>query len=257
MNGLFWALPVLAVAGAAFGLWQWFRRRRTLRQLNVMLDRAIAGGFTEERFDETEMSALEGKLARFLRGSAHAQKTVEREQAAVKTLIADISHQTRTPISNLLLYGSLLMESDLPPQQQEQARAIMVQGEKLSFLIQAMVKASRLETGIVVPSPSCHSVGTLLEEAAEQEAQAAREKEIALQVIPFDGTAAYDPRWTGEALGNVVNNAVKYTPAGGTVTICAQMLDGFCRIDVTDSTEARGHVPLKGWGLASTWPGRF
>ncbi len=235
MNGLFWALPVLAVAGATFSLWQWFRRRLTLRQLNVMLDRAIAGGFTEERFDETEMSALEGKLARFLRGSAHAQKTVEREQAAVKTLIADISHQTRTPISNLLLYGSLLMESDLPPQQQEQARAIMVQGEKLSFLIQAMVKASRLETGIVVPSPSCHSVGTLLEEAAEQEAQAAREKEIALQVIPFDGTAAYDPRWTGEALGNVVNNAVKYTPAGGTVTICAQMLDGFCRIDVTDS----------------------
>ena len=102
MNGLFWALPVLAVAGAAFSLWQWFRRRLTLRQLNVMLDRAIAGGFTEERFDETEMSALEGKLARFLRGSAHAQKTVEREQAAVKTLIADISHQTRTPISNLL-----------------------------------------------------------------------------------------------------------------------------------------------------------
>ena len=124
MNGLFWALPVLAVAGAAFGLWQWFRRRRTLRQLNVMLDRAIAGGFTEERFDETEMSALEGKLARFLRGSAHAQKTVEREQAAVKTLIADISHQTRTPISNLLLYGSLLMESDLPPRQQEHRRSI-------------------------------------------------------------------------------------------------------------------------------------
>ena len=178
MNGLFWALPALTVAGAAFGLWQWFRRRRTLRQLNVMLDRAIAGGFTEERFDETEMSALEGKLARFLRGSAHAQKTVEKEQAAVKTLIADISHQTRTPISNLLLYGSLLMESNLPPQQQEQARAIMVQGEKLSFLIQAMVKASRLETGIVVPSPSCHSVGTLLEEAAEQEHRRRGKKEL-------------------------------------------------------------------------------
>ena len=235
MSGLSWGLLALAAAGAAFGLWQWLQRRRTLRRLNAMLDRAIAGGFAEERFDETEISALEGKLARFLRGSAHAQKTVEGEQAAVKALIADISHQTRTPISNLLLYSSLLLESGLPPQQQEQARAVMAQGEKLSFLIKTLVKASRLETGIVVPSPSRHCVGALLEEAAEQEEQAARKKEIALRAIPFDGSAAYDPRWTGEALGNVVNNAVKYTPAGGTVTICAQMLDGFCRVDVTDS----------------------
>lgn len=235
MTGLCWPLLALAAAGAAFGLWQWFQWRRTLRRLGDMLDRAIAGGFAEERFDETELSALEGKLARFLRGSAHAQKTLEGEQAAVKALVADISHQTRTPISNLLLYASLLLESDLPPQQREQARAVMAQGEKLSFLIKALVKASRLETGIVVPVPSLHSVGVLLEDVAQQEEQAAQEKGIALRVRPFDGAAAFDPRWTSEALGNVVNNAVKYTPAGGTVTLCAQMLDGFCRVDVADS----------------------
>ena len=235
MTGLCRALLALAAVGAAFGLWQWFQRRRTLRRLGDMLDRAIAGGFAEERFDETELSALEGKLARFLRGSAHAQKTLEGEQAAVKALVADISHQTRTPISNLLLYASLLLESDLPPQQREQARAVMAQGEKLSFLIKALVKASRLETGIVVPVPSLHSVGVLLEDVAQQEEQAAQEKGIALRVLPFDGAAAFDPRWTSEALGNVVNNAVKYTPAGGTVTLCAQMLDGFCRVDVADS----------------------
>lgn len=235
MTGLCRVLLALAAVGAAFGLWQWFQRRRTLRRLGDMLDRAIAGGFAEERFDETELSALEGKLARFLRGSAHAQKTLEGEQAAVKALVADISHQTRTPISNLLLYASLLLESDLPPQQREQARAVMAQGEKLSFLIKALVKASRLETGIVVPVPSLHSVGVLLEDVAQQEEQAAQEKGIALRVRPFDGAAAFDPRWTSEALGNVVNNAVKYTPAGGTVTLCAQMLDGFCRVDVADS----------------------
>ena len=235
MTGLCRVLLALAAVGAAFGLWQWFQRRRTLRRLGDMLDRAIAGGFAEERFDETELSALEGKLARFLRGSAHAQKTLEGEQTAVKALVADISHQTRTPISNLLLYASLLLESDLPPQQREQARAVMAQGEKLSFLIKALVKASRLETGIVVPVPSLHSVGVLLEDVAQQEEQAAQEKGIALRVLSFDGAAAFDPRWTSEALGNVVNNAVKYTPAGGTVTLCAQMLDGFCRVDVADS----------------------
>ena len=235
MTALCWCFAALAAAGCAFGLRQWVQRRRTLRRLNAMLDRAIAGGFAEDAFDETVLSALEGRLARFLRGSAAVQKTAAAEQAAVKSLIADISHQTRTPIANLLLYASLLSESSLLPQQQEQARALMAQGEKLSFLIQTLVKASRLEAGIVAPVPARHPVGALLQDAAAQEERAARDKRIALRVLPFEGAAAFDPRWTSEALGNVVNNAVKYTPAGGTVTLSAQLLDSFCRIDVADT----------------------
>ena len=232
MTGIALTAAALAAAGAAFGVWQWAARRRTLRRLNAMLDRAIAGGFSEERFDETELSALEGRLARFLRGSAAARKAVETEQAAVKTLIADISHQTRTPIANLLLYASLLSESELDPRQRDQVDALSAQAEKLSFLIKALVKASRLEAGIVAPAPAVNPVGPLLENAVEQEGPAALAKQITLTAEPFDGSAAFDPRWTGEALGNVVNNAVKYTPPGGRVSVSAQLLDSFCRIDV-------------------------
>ena len=235
MTGIALAAAALAAAGAAFGVWQWAARRRTLRRLNAMLDRAIAGGFSEERFDETELSALEGRLARFLRGSAASRKAVETEQAAVKTLIADISHQTRTPIANLLLYASLLSESELDPRQREQVNALSAQAEKLSFLIKALVKASRLEAGIVAPAPAVNPVGPLLENAVEQEGPAALAKQITLTAEPFDGSAAFDPRWTGEALGNVVNNAVKYTPPGGRVSVSAQLLDSFCRIDVADT----------------------
>ena len=235
MTGIALTAAALAAAGAAFGVWQWAARRRTLRRLNAMLDRAIAGGFSEERFDETELSALEGRLARFLRGSAAARRTVEAEQAAVKTLIADISHQTRTPIANLLLYASLLSESELDPRQREQVNALSAQAEKLSFLIKALVKASRLEAGIVAPAPTANPVGPLLENAVEQEGPAALAKQITITAGPFDGSAAFDPRWTGEALGNVVNNAVKYTPPGGRVSVSAQLLDSFCRIDVADT----------------------
>ena len=235
MTGIALTAAALAAAGAAFGVWQWAARRRTLRRLNAMLDRAIAGGFSEERFDETELSALEGRLARFLRGSAASRKAVETEQAAVKTLIADISHQTRTPIANLLLYASLLSESELDPRQREQVDALSAQAEKLSFLIKALVKASRLEAGIVAPAPAVNPVGPLLENAVEQEGPAALAKQITLTADPFDGSAAFDPRWTGEALGNVVNNAVKYTPPGGRVSVSAQLLDSFCRIDVADT----------------------
>lgn len=235
MTALTWVLLAFAVIGLLFGLWQWTARRRTVQRLDNMLEQSISSGFTEEHFDETELSALETKFARFLRGSAHTQKTMKTEQEAVKTLISDISHQTRTPIANLLVYASLLTESDLSPRQREQVQALLTQGEKLSFLIQTLVKASRLETGIVVPTPTLGPVAPLLEATVEQERPAAEKKKITLQNLPFVGDASFDPRWTSEALGNVVNNAVKYTPAGGRVTVSAQMLETFCRVDVTDT----------------------
>lgn len=225
MTALTWVLLAFAVIGLLFGLWQWTARRRTVQRLDNMLEQSISSGFTEEHFDETELSALETKFARFLRGSAHTQKTMKTEQEAVKTLISDISHQTRTPIANLLVYASLLTESDLSPRQREQVQALLTQGEKLSFLIQTLVKASRLETGIVVPTPTLGPVAPLLEATVEQERPAAEKKKITLQNLPFVGDASFDPRWTSEALGNVVNNAVKYTPAGGRVTVSAQMLE--------------------------------
>ena len=259
MTVLTWVLLAFAVIGFLFGLCQWTARRRTVRRLDNMLEQSISGGFTEEHFDETELSALETKFVRFLRGSAHTQKTMETEQEAVKTLIADISHQTRTPIANLLVYASLLTESNLLPRQQEQAQALLTQGEKLSFLIQTLVKASRLETGIVVPTPSPGPVAPLLEAAAGQERPAAGKKEITLQVLAFAGDASFDLRWTSEALGNVNNNAVKYTPAGGRATVSAQMLETFCRVDVTDTgpgipEEEQGGIFNRFYRGASTHP---
>ena len=235
MTALAWGALLLGLAGTAFGIWQRTARQRMLRRLDRMLDRTVFGDFVEDQFDETELSSLESRMARFLQGSASVRKNIEAEQAAVKTLIANISHQTRTPIANLLLYASLLSESDLTPGQSEQVQALTAQAEKLSFLIQALVKASRLEAGIVTPVPSCNPVEPLLKGAKDQEEYTAKSRQITLTVIPFQGDASFDPRWTGEALGNVVNNAVKYTPAGGTVTISAQMLDSFCRVDVSDT----------------------
>ena len=225
----------LAAAGLLFGLSQWLRARRQLERMDRMLDRAIDGSFLESSFDESVPSALESKMSRFLNGSASSARNLAEEKSKIAALIADVSHQTKTPIANLLLYASLLAEGELSPEQAAQAATLSRQAEKLSFLIQALVKASRLETGIITTAPEPQPVGPLLEGALAQARPQAEAKGLTLAAEPCGAAARFDRKWTAEALFNVVDNAVKYTPAGGRVTLSAVPLGQFCRVDVSDT----------------------
>lgn len=220
------------------GLWLWLDARRMVRQLDRMLSTAIDGGFGEESFDESAPSALESRMARFLNGSARSLRGVQRQRESIQRLLSDISHQTKTPLANLKLYSSLLMEEELTPRQREQAQVILQQSEKLSFLIETLVKLSRLETDVLAVTPKSQPLSPLLERAASQAKAAAEQKGIALQLHlqqQAEMKALYDLRWTAEALGNLLDNAVKYTPPGGCIQVSATQYELFCRIDVRDN----------------------
>lgn len=220
------------------GLWLWLDARRTVRRLDRMLSTAIDGGFGEESFDESAPSALESRMARFLNGSARSLRGVQRQRESIQRLLSDISHQTKTPLANLRLYSSLLMEEELTPRQREQAQVILQQSEKLSFLIETLVKLSRLETDVLAVTPKSQPLSPLLERAASQAKAAAERKGIALQLHlqqQAEMKALYDLRWTAEALGNLLDNAVKYTPPGGCIQVSATQYELFCRIDVRDN----------------------
>ena len=231
-------LGVLGLAGLLLGLWLWLDARRTVRRLDRMLSTAIDGGFGEESFDESAPSALESRMARFLNGSARSLRGVQRQRESIQRLLSDISHQTKTPLANLRLYSSLLMEEELTPRQREQAQVIFQQSEKLSFLIETLVKLSRLETDVLAVTPKLQPLAPLLERAASQAKAAAEQKGIALQLHlqqQAEMKALYDLRWTAEALGNLLDNAVKYTPPGGCIQVSATQYELFCRIDVHDN----------------------
>ena len=220
------------------GLWLWLDARRTVRRLDRMLSTAIDGGFGKESFDESAPSALESRMARFLNGSARSLRGVQRQRESIQRLLSDISHQTKTPLANLRLYSSLLMEEELTPRQREQAQVIFQQSEKLSFLIETLVKLSRLETDVLAVTPKSQPLAPLLERAASQAKAAAEQKGIALQLHlqqQAEMKALYDLRWTAEALGNLLDNAVKYTPPGGCIQVSATQYELFCRIDVHDN----------------------
>ena len=214
----------------------WFRRRekRTLEALDRMLDRAAQGAAIQGPLDEGLLSAVETRLGEYLESVGTASQALQEEKDRIKTLVSDIAHQTRTPVANLLLYTQLLGEEDLSGQGKVCVQALEAQAEKLRTLMEALVKTSRLETGMLALCPTPTPVGPMLEEAVAQFAPGA-ETGLTLTLEPTGAAARFDPKWTGEAVCNLLDNGVKYTPAGGRITVSVTLYELFCRIDVTDT----------------------
>lgn len=208
---------------------------RTIKHLDAMLEAAIDGRFTEETFDESRLSALESRLARYLTASALSARKVQEQKDQISALISDISHQTKTPVANLQLYAQLLAEQSLTPQGTECVQAISAQADKLQTLIEALVKTSRLENGILAVHPEPSELAPVVNRAAAQYAPRASEKGITLTVTPIEGNAVFDPKWTEEALCNLLDNGVKYTPPGGMVTVAVKNYELFSAIQVSDT----------------------
>lgn len=214
---------------------EFLKPNKAIDRLNQMIDNAIEGRPIETGFDESKMSALETKLANYLAANSATKTQLAEEKSKINELISDISHQTKTPLANMLLYTQLLSESELSQQDKNCVLALEQQVEKLNFLISSLIKASRLETGIIAVTPVNSKVEKMLETVVEQAAPKAKENGIALTASTCDMDACFDPKWTTEALYNIVGNAIKYTPSGGSVKLSVTAYQLFCRIDVIDS----------------------
>lgn len=229
-------LILLALLALCFALWQRAKTRRTLRRLEEMLSQAIGGTFAAEQFDESQLSVIEARFAQYLSASAISAQRVQGEKEAVKALIGDISHQVRTPLSNIRLYTQLLAEQPLNAQGRTCVSALDAQAEKLQTLLEALVKTSRLETGVLSLHPVPAPLSPVILRAVEQYRPKAEAKQITLTAeLPDDLTAVFDAKWTEEALCNLLDNAVKYADAGGSVSIRAVAYELFVRVDVSDT----------------------
>lgn len=215
-------------------IWSRRRTRRTMETIDTMLEQAKNGTFREANYDESRLSALESRFYQYLTAGETSAAAVKREKEKLHALIGDISHQTKTPIANLLLYSELLQEEALSEGGRESAAAIQAQTEKLRFLIDSLVKLSRLENGILTLSPRAQPVGPMLEALGGQYRKKAEDKGLALRMEPTEAAAVFDRKWTEEALGNLIDNALKYT-SEGTVTVRATPYELFLRLDVTDT----------------------
>ncbi|WP_106767548.1 sensor histidine kinase [Paenibacillus faecalis] len=174
------------------------------------------------------------KLSRMLQ--AQNQRHLE-DSESVKSLISDISHQLKTPLTNLNMYYNMLIDSNLSADKRSEFTQI-VQNEliHLNWLMESLIKMSRLESGIIKLNIENQPIDKTVLTAIKQIFPKANDKQIELRFHSDQAIITeHDVRWTGEAIVNLLDNAVKYTQAHGTIDITIQKYEMFARIDVKDN----------------------
>lgn len=210
-----------------------------LEQITLLIE-ALVEQQERQIFSEAEdtlTARLQHQLLK-LRNILTAQnQMLAQEKEQIKTLISDISHQIKTPIAAANTFAELLSDGELSAEERtEYITTLQMSLEKLTFLTNSLIKLSRLESGIISLKPEKNSLNEIVLQAVKTVYAKAKEKGI---LITFECDQAFeavlDFNWTAEAISNVIDNAVKYTPQGGFVRLQITEYPSFLRLDISDS----------------------
>ena len=209
--------------------------RKEYEILNEMLDKAIDGSFEEKCFDESELSKLQSKLMRYLSSASMSERKIKEEKDSLKELTTNISHQTKTPLTNILMYSELLKESAVGSKEEVYADEIYVHSKKLESLIEALVKMSRLETGVFQYEKAKTNYASVVRKVTDQAVAKARNKDInIITCIDEDYSIFIDEKWVAEAVFNIVDNAIKYSERGTNISLEVFSYEIFSGIRICD-----------------------
>ena len=164
-------------------------------------------------------------------------KQMENERNEIKSLVSDIAHQLKTPLTNLKMYGEFFKDESLSSEERKEFSDIMnLSLDRLTFLIESMIKMSRLESGVINLRSEINDLNDTVIHAISQVQKKAIEKNIDIELFQKDKIKIlHDKNWISEAIFNILENGVKYTPSNGKIKVSIQSYEMFVRIDVEDN----------------------
>lgn len=224
-----------------FLLTLFFGKRLSLFTVDLCrtMDSMINGGEEPVRANDSEtlFARITYRLSRLYGIMQENRRKVDEERQELQMLVSDISHQVKTPVSNLKMVTDTLLSRPVTEQERKDfLQGIRSQTDKLEFLFQALVKTSRLETGVIRLEKKDGPLIDTLAQAMSGIVYGAEKKDISVTVqCPDDLRLSHDSRWTAEALFNLLDNAVKYTPAGGKISVSVEQWEMYVKLDVTDT----------------------
>ena len=246
MTGQGWVLLAGSLLTACALFWMFLltlffakRLSRFTNDLCQTMDSMISGGQEPARAEdrETIFARISYRLSRLYSILQESRRKVDEERRELQTLVSDISHQVKTPVANLKMVTDTLLAKPVTEQERRDfLQGIRSQTDKLEFLVRSMGKASRLEIGAVTLEKKDAPLLDTLAQAMSGIVYGAEQKGISVEVqCPGDLRVSHDSKWTAEALFNLLDNAVKYTPAGGRICVSVEQWEMYVKLDVADT----------------------
>lgn len=229
-------LGILAVVGILMALGSFFYYRSLISRMADMLQRYQSGEKDGQTLSDTRESKLEAQLRKLLRQSALQQEQAKKDREKLAELLSDLSHQLKTPLANIVMDAELLQDVELSKEDQQSfSKHISEQAGKMQWLLSALIKASRLENGILHFEAKKQGIRQTLAKSVSAVYMQAQEKEISVTMEDFPDREVYHNRkWTAEAITNILENAVKYSPEGSNIRIDIQPLDIYTKLNIRD-----------------------
>lgn len=233
-------LTACALIGLTF-LVLLFGKRLSLftNDLCRILDGMISGNEEPEELQDSEtlFARIDHRLSRLYSIMQENRRKVDAERTELQMLVSDISHQVKTPVANLkMVTDTLLSKPVTETERSDFLQGIRSQTDKLDFLFQALVKTSRLETGTIRLEKKDSLLFDTLAMACSEIVYDAEKKDISVSVdCPEDLRLCHDSKWTAEALFNLLDNAVKYTPASGKIVVTVEQWEMYVKVNIADT----------------------
>jgi signal transduction histidine kinase len=236
---------LLAFAGGLTTYSIWALSRGPMRDIESVRDglQAVGDGRREVRIrtggkDEiAELAAAANRMTAQL-----AEREAERDAAeqARRGLVAAVSHDLRTPLTSLRLLADAVEDELVDPDTRRRyLEQMSVHIRSLSVLIEDLFELSRLEAGDIEWSLQRVRLDELVGETVEAMRAQADAKRVAVQAqVPGDlAPARANPEKLQRVLFNLIQNAIRHTPADGSVTVAAQSNGGRVEVEVADTGE--------------------
>jgi signal transduction histidine kinase len=245
LTGLLAAITLFALGLAVLVSAALARRFTTpLRQLTEA-SRALAEGDLGRRVPvdrtagSTEISELALQFNTMADRLEESVEIIRSDRDRSRDFLADVSHELRTPLAALRTFNQLLMETagDDPDARAEFLESSAGQIERLDWLAQNLLELSKLDSGLVLLDLRPDDLRAAVESAAHQLDGTAARRGVQLEVVLPDAPVRirHDPPRIGQVVTNLVGNALKFTPRGGTVTVHVVSTAEGARIDVADT----------------------
>jgi signal transduction histidine kinase len=187
----------------------------------------------------TELTELAEQFNTMAEQLEESVSIIRRDRDRSRDFLADVSHELRTPIAALLTFNELLSEgaSDDPVARAEFLAASRQQLERLDWLAQNLLELSKLDSGLVLLDLRPDDLRAAVESAFHQSDAAARRRGVTMSLSLPDSPVRirHDPQRIGQVVTNLVGNAVKFTPPGGTISIRVSPYADGALIEVADT----------------------